>query len=440
MYDLFYVSFNKADDDHWNDFKERFPLAQKIENVKCFEDIKSKAFTKLFWAVWDDLDVDKNFDFSYRVPQWDLEYIHVFKNGNYFDGITIFSKNSEVTDKEFKYRFFQNKKEIDINASTPKPYDYFNIENYDEYLSALDASTTDLFWMSSRELKIKDDFDFNFYFSHHDIGNRSQNHAFANLVDGKKYFNGLFLCSKQQQLSKKEVDYKFPINRIEWDIVATEPKYNKIFTIETYEDYLKAVNSTQGTELFWFIPTDIILDSSFNFDLYFPQDNEYDRKMNHVFLNGNDYDGVMLLSKHALISEKEFRHRFIVEKKQWDIKASDPKPYDQFYIDTYDEYLQALERSSTEMFWMLSRNLSIVEGFNLNLYFSHHNSYDRNENHGFIHKVGDRETYNGIYLLSKNKPITKKEIEHRHLITKKEWNVVASGPIKYTTYVFDQKL
>lgn len=440
MYDIFYTSLLKVNEDNWTDFKARFPIAHKIDHVKTFHDIKSKAFTKMFWVVWDDLVVVDSFNFEYKVPQWDLDYVHVFKNGDTFDGINIFPKNSVISDKEFKHRFFQNKKEIDISASYPRPYDFFNIETYEDYEQAILNTTTEMFWMSSKELKVKNNFNFNFYFSHHDIGNRTQTHAFVNLIEGHKHYNGLFLCSINQKLSKKEVEYKFPINRIEWNIVATEPTYNKVFTIETYQDYLDVVNSMQGTELFWLIPNDVVIDPNFNFDYYFPQNNEYDRKKNHVFLNGKEYDGIMLLSKHAIISEKEFRHRFIVEKKQWDIKASEPKPFDKFYIDTYEEYLEAMERSSTEMFWMLSRNLTLDKDFNLNLYFSHHNSYDRNENHGFKHKVGDKETYNGVYLLSKNKPVTKKEIDHRHLITKKEWDIVASGPIKYTAYVLDQKL
>ena len=120
IYDLFYVSEGEIQQDDWQLFKSRFPNAQKIENVKSFKDIKSKAFTKMFWVVWDDLVVREDFDFSYRSTQWDTQYVHVFKNGNHFNGVSLFPKSTVLSDKEFKFRFYINKKEIDTVASDPK--------------------------------------------------------------------------------------------------------------------------------------------------------------------------------------------------------------------------------------------------------------------------------------------------------------------------------
>ena len=80
VYDIFYVSKNIISEHDWKQFRLRFPSAQKINNVKSFSDIKTKAFTKLFWIVWDDLEITENFDFSYRVLEWDQEYIHVWLN------------------------------------------------------------------------------------------------------------------------------------------------------------------------------------------------------------------------------------------------------------------------------------------------------------------------------------------------------------------------
>jgi hypothetical protein len=55
IYDIFYISDGSIDIEKWNNFKNRFPLARKIENVNSYNDIKSKSFTKFFWIVWDDL-------------------------------------------------------------------------------------------------------------------------------------------------------------------------------------------------------------------------------------------------------------------------------------------------------------------------------------------------------------------------------------------------
>ena len=138
IYDIFYISQNSINEDDWLSFKKRFPLSQKIENVKNFSDIANKSFTKLFWVVWDDLIILDNFDFSYIVTKWDEKYIHVFKNAEYFDGVTLFPKYSSVSNKELEKRFYINHKKIDIVASRSK-----NNEPYDIVFISYNESTAD---------------------------------------------------------------------------------------------------------------------------------------------------------------------------------------------------------------------------------------------------------------------------------------------------------
>ena len=118
IYDLFYVSQGKAE--HWQEFKARFPNAHLIENIESLDQIKQKTLTRMFWIVWDDMKVRDDFNFEYRATEWDLDYVHVFKNGNHFNGVTLIPKNAPASNKEFKFRFFINKKEIDIVASDPR--------------------------------------------------------------------------------------------------------------------------------------------------------------------------------------------------------------------------------------------------------------------------------------------------------------------------------
>jgi lipocalin len=437
MYDIFYASKQNINESDWLTFFKRFPTARKVENIKNFRDLTDRAFTKLFWVVWSDVEVLENFHLDYKVPKWDEEYVHVFKNGDHYDGINIFSRNLNISQKEFDHRFFSNKKEIDIVASTPKLYDIFTVDSYQEYLDALENSTTDMFWITSKNLKPHKDFKFDLYFPHHAVNERYQTHALIHRVGLVESYNGIFLCSKRKILSKKEVEHRFPIERVELDIIASVPiEYSQFSgTIDTYQDYLEALDRSDGTEMMWIVPTDVEVLDNFNFDTYFSHDNNFDRNINHVFLNGEHYDGVMLLSRYKKISEKEFKHRFIIDKKEWPIVASKPRRYPIFYIDNYEEYLKALNSSSTEMFWMTSRNLQVDSNFHFDLYFSHHNHYDRNQTHAFIHRVGDALTYNGIFLCSKNKVWTKKEVEHRFPIERKEWDTVASGPVTYIRYV-----
>jgi hypothetical protein len=193
-YDLFYVSTSKIDQNNWFIFKSRFPNAQKIEEVNSIDEIKKKSFTKMFWIVWDDIIVKDDFNFEYEATKWDNEYVHVFKNGNHFNGICLFPKTTTVTSKEFKYRFFINKKEIDIHASDPvkrgSGFDIVFISYYEPnadenwnrlktrfprakridkikgihqaHIEAAKQATSEMFWVVDGDAQIVDEFNFDY--------------------------------------------------------------------------------------------------------------------------------------------------------------------------------------------------------------------------------------------------------------------------------------
>jgi hypothetical protein len=189
IYDLFYVSKSTIADEDWQQFSKRFPLAQKIENVKTFTDIRSRAFTKMFWVVWNDLVVADDFKFDYVVAEWDKQFIHIFKNKDFYDGVTLFPKSADFIQKEFENRFFiNNKKEIDVVASTPKPFDIvfisYNEPNADinfaelqkqfprakrvhgvkgihqAHIKAAELATTEMLWVVDADAVIINGFDF----------------------------------------------------------------------------------------------------------------------------------------------------------------------------------------------------------------------------------------------------------------------------------------
>jgi hypothetical protein len=189
MYDIFFVSKSTVCNTHWQTFKKRYPRSQKIDNVTSFDQIKLKAFTKFFWVVWEELLVDESFDFSYKVAEWDNDYIHVYKNGEFFDGVYLISKTANISQQEFKNRFIVNgKKEIDIVASIPRTFDIFfisyNESNADEnykalltkvpyakrihgvkgihqaHLQAAKESTSEMFWIVDGDAQVLEDFEF----------------------------------------------------------------------------------------------------------------------------------------------------------------------------------------------------------------------------------------------------------------------------------------
>ena len=425
IYDIFYVSKNNINEQDWKQFRSRFPSSQKIENVKSFNDIKNKAFTKLFWVVWDDLTVVDNFNFDYKVSTWDQDYIHVWLNGESYDGVVLFSKESAPSGKEFEHRFYVNKKEINIVASTPKAYPTVIIKNYTEYQQALENSSLTMFWGVWSNVEIVNDQIFKTYFSHHNSYDRNENHVFKNICDDLESFvNGVALFSKNKAVSKKEIEHKFLINKKEYDIIVSKSKPYDRFIIEKFEDYENALKET-SQDLFWMIWPDveIIDDTILN-------TKSYDRNVNHIFLNssteGDSYiGGIILCSKNKRFTKKEFDHRYLIDKTEHPIIVTKNKTYAIFKFSNYKDYVHALASSSTEMFWMIPTDVDVNLDFNfLDFTFSFNNQYDKSINHVFLND----KYYDGVILTSKKINISEREIYHRFLIDKKEYPVQASTP------------
>ncbi len=435
MYDIFYVSKFQDEDDDWQKIKSRYPTATKLTNITSFDQIKSKSFTKMFWVIWDDVILNDSFDISkYRATKWDDNYIHIFKNGSHFDGICLFPKSIEISQREFHHRFFTDKKEIDIQASCPKRYKIYSPTSYEEYLEIKD----EMFWLLWHDTKIINSDVLNLYFSHHNSYDRRENHVFKNLcVDESSYFSGLVLCSKYKPISKKEFDARYLIDKKEYDEVATaynyECKYSQ-YLISTYDEYQRILKS-ESSPLFWAVWPEIEVINSDIFNFYYdPYNSKYqhDLKENHAFKHKfNDQEifvnGVMLFSKQKPISRKEFNHRFLIEKKEHDQLVSKHKIYDVVFI-SYNEpnadenysklisicprakrihgvkgihqaHIKAAELCSTEMFWVVDGDAVIEKDFSFDLTMS---SYDLDCVHVWRSRnpINDLEYgYGGVKLL-----------------------------------------
>ena len=419
-FEIFYIGKDKT---VLNKLIERNFDVQVVDNIT---QANERSFTDMFWVVYDDTMIRDTFKFSYIPDEWSYDIPHVFGNGDIdqLDGIVLLPKKYNATDKEVKHRFFVNKKEVRIMASNPKPYDIFQINNYNDYLEAIEKTTTDMFWGYNNQIIIHSDFNFDYYISHHSSDKKS-NHAWLN---GNNY-NGVFLFSKTNPVSEEEILFRDIKEKIEHDTIASMPKDFEKFKIDTYNEYKNALDVC-SSDMFWVIPNDVDIAEDFTWDKYFHDQESFDMKTNHVFLNGESYDGIVLMCAKAEITEKEFEHRFYVNKKEHEVVASTPKPYQKFTIDSYEDYTEALYNCDTEMFWSVPSDVEVAEDFDFNLYFDHHNTYDRNINHVFL----NGENYDGIVLFSKNVLVSEKEIEHRFLIKKKEHEVVASTPKPYPIY------
>lgn len=59
------------------------------------------------------------------------------------------------------------------------------------------------------------------------------------------------------------------------------------------------------------------------------------------------------------------------------------------------------------MFWMSSPNIDATIP---DIYFTHDQKYNRLRNHAFIHRVKGEDHYNGLFLCSKLRPLSKKKL------------------------------
>jgi hypothetical protein len=433
MYDIFYVSKTKGNDDDWATFKSEYPIAQRLTNVTSYEQIKSKAFTKMFWVVWDDLNLLKTFNLNnYRATKWDDMYVHVFKNGEHHDGVCLFPKSLNVSQKEFHHRFFTAKKEIEINASTPKKYNIYTPQSYDEYKSIED----EMFWCIWPEVEVTDESIFDLYFSHHNTYDRRENHIFKNTCNEvDSYMSGIVLCSRYKRISSREFEKQYLVDKKEYDVTASKFRYPR-HVIHSYEQYLEILNN-ESQSMFWGIWPEIEIIDTTILDFYFdPNNKEYDadRHQNHMFKNlcNNEesyLNGLVLFSKEKTISKKEFSRRYLIEKKEHN-KVVSRYRYPRYVMHSYEQYLEILNNESQKMFWGIWPEVEIVDQSIFGLYFDPRDwkeQYDTSENNTFKHSFNDKIiSMNSPVLFSKQSPIGKREFSHRFLTNKKENDKVIS--------------
>lgn len=405
MYDIFYVSKGNGKDTDWLTIKSKYPVAQRLTNINSFDDIRKKAFTKMFWVIWDDVSLVDNFVLTdYRATKWDEMYVHVFKNGEYFDGICLFPKSLTISQREFHHRFFTEKKEVDIVASIPKQYNKYSPKTFEEYQTITD----EMFWLVWPEVNVINESVFELYFSHHNSYDRRENHVFKNLCnDVESYLSGIILCSKYKPLSKREFEKQYAVDKKEHDKIVSRYRYS-MYNLESYDQYLNIVEQ-EHQKMFWGVWPEIEITDANIFDFYFdPNTNEHDhdRKENHTFKHlFNDKEifvnGLVLFSKDKTISQREFNHRFLITKKEHDRLASKHRLYDVVFIsyneinadDNYSKllkkcprakrvhgvkgihnaHIRAAELCDTDMIWIVDGDAVIEGDFNFDLVMS---SYD----------------------------------------------------------------
>lgn len=105
MLDIFFISYDEPNADlNWADLKKRFPCARRIHGVKGIAEAHAaaakKSNTRMFYVVDADAEIAPDFDFKYKPPEWDSQYVHIWHALNPatgdsygYGGVKLFAKN-----------------------------------------------------------------------------------------------------------------------------------------------------------------------------------------------------------------------------------------------------------------------------------------------------------------------------------------------------------
>jgi hypothetical protein len=87
MYDIVFISYQEPSADaNYASLKARFPMAKRVHGVKGIHQAHiaaaKKCFTKMFWIVDADAIILDDFNFGYKVDEYNLETVHVWRSQN----------------------------------------------------------------------------------------------------------------------------------------------------------------------------------------------------------------------------------------------------------------------------------------------------------------------------------------------------------------------
>ncbi len=92
MFDIVFISYNEPNADaNYESLKSRFPLAKRVDGVKGIHQAHiaaaKKCFTNMLWVVDGDAVILDSFNFDYKVDEWDLDAVHVWRSINPINGL-----------------------------------------------------------------------------------------------------------------------------------------------------------------------------------------------------------------------------------------------------------------------------------------------------------------------------------------------------------------
>jgi len=117
--DIIFLSYDEPNADiNFNLLKEKFPYAKRVHGVKGIANAHKAAAdlaeTRLFYVIDGDTEVFPSFDFTFKPPKWDQDYVHIWKARNPVNGLEYGYGGVKL----FSKKFFKNLEENVVDFST----------------------------------------------------------------------------------------------------------------------------------------------------------------------------------------------------------------------------------------------------------------------------------------------------------------------------------
>ena len=390
MYDIIYLYDIKKENRQLNSLRERFPLIKIIkydnDNYDALTRARKSSITKFFWVInlEDDHVINDDFNFDYVIPEWDKNYVHVWKTSkDEFKSVYLMAKDYLFTKREADYLFFINKKEILIEASR---YGYdvlrleFNDNVYKRIVEFQKKTRTSMFWVLAPECKllteltyIVPDYDKEYVHQWTPINNEAPN---------------VFLISPTYPISIREAEYLFFVSKKIMEDKISKVGYDTLqleFSDNAY-DRITSFQKTVTTSMFWVLAPECKLLTELTYIVP-----DYDKEYVHQWTALNsEYLHLNLIPKKYTISKREATNLFFVSKKEI-VESLFKETYDIIFI-SYNEpnadenyqrllkrfpntqrvhgvtgihnaHIQAAKISKTSMFWVVDGDSQIVDEF-----------------------------------------------------------------------------
>ena len=123
MYDIIFISYNEPDaDDNFNSLKERFPLAKRVHGITGIHQAHiaaaKKSMTKMFWVVDADAVILNSFNFDYKVSEWDLDVVHVWRSINPINNLSYGYGGVKLLPKQLTINMNTDTTDMTMNISS----------------------------------------------------------------------------------------------------------------------------------------------------------------------------------------------------------------------------------------------------------------------------------------------------------------------------------